>query len=464
MDQVSGQPGTPVRRRQSYPATPQDHNYSRQKSRELGDKAVSGMVPPTATDSGALGTEGIGHDNVAASGESDGKHSGGNSRPASEIVESKPASDSMLLKPTASTDDQKPSVEKDPKTTAGSGTPKPGGSQDPISQSANDNVKLVTEKVKPSTETLEKLPDKSAENMNVKSEAVCMDASPGSVTDSVKPTVTPDKAPSFLMTDILGEAMVEPVPAGTNPTMPDDVGQTSGLSQGHAAKLGDDSAPTQSQSDGTAKLSTPLESSALLQKPSDDSASVTPSDNKVYSEKNIHDSARSLSDELKVIPKAMETDEVFQTIDGSKSSSPETPARTTTTTTPVLTLPLSAKIEPNSELSEGKKVTEKPDLPVVDLTSPEVKPETNEAVSGAESRKEVEMECDETDPTPPGFDHPKHKQLMDQCISALSLCLSRFPQHYKSLYRLAHLYFKSPLHKVNLCRTFTAYLFLRLFI
>ena len=40
-------------------------------------------------------------------------------------------------------------------------------------------------------------------------------------------------------------------------------------------------------------------------------------------------------------------------------------------------------------------------------------------------------------------------RLIDSCISALGLCLSRFPQHYKSLYRLAqvHCFFDS--HKVS---------------
>lgn len=38
--------------------------------------------------------------------------------------------------------------------------------------------------------------------------------------------------------------------------------------------------------------------------------------------------------------------------------------------------------------------------------------------------------------------------LTERCIAAFHLCLSRFPQHYKSLYRLACLYACSPTHKV----------------
>lgn len=39
-------------------------------------------------------------------------------------------------------------------------------------------------------------------------------------------------------------------------------------------------------------------------------------------------------------------------------------------------------------------------------------------------------------------------QLMNQCIKALELCLARFPQHYKSIYRLAYIHFQSQQFKV----------------
>ncbi|XP_066465750.1 calcineurin-binding protein cabin-1 isoform X2 [Tiliqua scincoides] len=41
----------------------------------------------------------------------------------------------------------------------------------------------------------------------------------------------------------------------------------------------------------------------------------------------------------------------------------------------------------------------------------------------------------------------QRKFLTEQCITAFHLCLSRFPQHYKSLYRLAYLYAYSRTHK-----------------
>eukprot|EP00061_Rhincodon_typus_P015929 g43878.t1 len=47
----------------------------------------------------------------------------------------------------------------------------------------------------------------------------------------------------------------------------------------------------------------------------------------------------------------------------------------------------------------------------------------------------------------PGDEREQRRVLTEQCIRALHLCLSRFPQHYKSLYRLAYLYTYSKTHK-----------------
>ncbi|XP_069789117.1 calcineurin-binding protein cabin-1 isoform X2 [Narcine bancroftii] len=46
-----------------------------------------------------------------------------------------------------------------------------------------------------------------------------------------------------------------------------------------------------------------------------------------------------------------------------------------------------------------------------------------------------------------GDEREQRRVLIEQCIRALHLCLSRFPQHYKSLYRLAYLYIYSRTHK-----------------
>ena len=45
----------------------------------------------------------------------------------------------------------------------------------------------------------------------------------------------------------------------------------------------------------------------------------------------------------------------------------------------------------------------------------------------------------------------RHIQLIDSCLGAMKLCLQRFPQHYKSAYRMAFLYAYTPTHKVNIC-------------
>lgn len=41
------------------------------------------------------------------------------------------------------------------------------------------------------------------------------------------------------------------------------------------------------------------------------------------------------------------------------------------------------------------------------------------------------------------------KLLIEKCMAALHLCLSRFPTHYKCIYRLADVYMNSPFHKVS---------------
>ncbi|XP_030622423.1 calcineurin-binding protein cabin-1 [Chanos chanos] len=41
----------------------------------------------------------------------------------------------------------------------------------------------------------------------------------------------------------------------------------------------------------------------------------------------------------------------------------------------------------------------------------------------------------------------QRRTLVEMCVRSLFLCLGRFPQHYKSLYRLAHLYANSKTHK-----------------
>ena len=45
-------------------------------------------------------------------------------------------------------------------------------------------------------------------------------------------------------------------------------------------------------------------------------------------------------------------------------------------------------------------------------------------------------------------DENVRKDLIEKCIRGLELCIVRYPTHYKTLYRLAHIYYSSPFHKV----------------
>nr|XP_014344546.1 PREDICTED: calcineurin-binding protein cabin-1 [Latimeria chalumnae] len=85
-------------------------------------------------------------------------------------------------------------------------------------------------------------------------------------------------------------------------------------------------------------------------------------------------------------------------------------------------------------------------------------PDSQPPVTSA-TKSAVSAQCDlkkKTEPPAEVSDFPvslpaekkeQRKLLTDQCINALRLCLSRFPQHYKSLYRLAYLYTYSKTHQ-----------------
>uniref|UniRef100_A0A669PZQ2 Calcineurin binding protein 1 n=1 Tax=Phasianus colchicus TaxID=9054 RepID=A0A669PZQ2_PHACC len=64
-------------------------------------------------------------------------------------------------------------------------------------------------------------------------------------------------------------------------------------------------------------------------------------------------------------------------------------------------------------------------------------------------KKKAEM-CGDGSEFPQGLPadlEEQRKFLTEQCVASFCLCLSRFPQHYKSLYRLAYLYTYSKTHK-----------------
>jgi len=80
--------------------------------------------------------------------------------------------------------------------------------------------------------------------------------------------------------------------------------------------------------------------------------------------------------------------------------------------------------------------------PEVNVTVKSEDPETDEKQEdkeGGEGEGKDEPEVE---------DQVRRGRLMAMCIKAFSLCLGRFPQHYKSLYRLAYIYFHDTDHKV----------------
>lgn len=106
------------------------------------------------------------------------------------------------------------------------------------------------------------------------------------------------------------------------------------------------------------------------------------------------------------------------------------------------------------ESSEGSRATEQGgQKPAADPPGPAggpAKPQTpGPALGDGRRRADAPVE-------PPAFPQglptgaeEQRQFLTEQCVASLHLCLGRFPQHYKSLYRLAFLYTHSRTHRVS---------------
>lgn len=70
-------------------------------------------------------------------------------------------------------------------------------------------------------------------------------------------------------------------------------------------------------------------------------------------------------------------------------------------------------------------------------------------LSDPKKKPEATVEVSEYPLTLPEDSEGQRKVLIEQCTTSFKLCLSRFPQHYKSLYRLAYLYTHSHTHQVR---------------
>ncbi|XP_067251580.1 calcineurin-binding protein cabin-1 isoform X3 [Chanodichthys erythropterus] len=136
-------------------------------------------------------------------------------------------------------------------------------------------------------------------------------------------------------------------------------------------------------------------------------------------DKNIDISSATLSQESSV---TQESSDTTLSITSPEASVPKTPTTDTPTQAPSLPQHTAQPHKPHSQTgssSEGKRRPEPP--PPLEV-----------------------IELPKCLPTGRG---EQRKTLVDVCVRSLFLCLSRFPQHYKSLYRLAHLYAYSKTHK-----------------
>ncbi|XP_043924776.1 calcineurin-binding protein cabin-1 isoform X3 [Protopterus annectens] len=97
-----------------------------------------------------------------------------------------------------------------------------------------------------------------------------------------------------------------------------------------------------------------------------------------------------------------------------------------------------------AELDSSKPVTDSQSQPSSGLSA---KTQANSSHCEVKKRTESVGDIPEFPSSFPVDRKEQHKLLTDWCIVALRLCLNRFPQHYKSLYRLAYLYTYSKTHK-----------------
>ncbi|XP_072271694.1 calcineurin-binding protein cabin-1 isoform X2 [Pyxicephalus adspersus] len=109
------------------------------------------------------------------------------------------------------------------------------------------------------------------------------------------------------------------------------------------------------------------------------------------------------------------------------------------------------KMEEHMEQADTTSSTEQRVGPEVQ-TSPTCTTPSRVLIASAPStdpkrKPEATMEVSEYPLTLPEDPEGQRKVLIEQCITSFKLCLSRFPQHYKSLYRLAYLYTYSHTHQ-----------------
>lgn len=83
------------------------------------------------------------------------------------------------------------------------------------------------------------------------------------------------------------------------------------------------------------------------------------------------------------------------------------------------------------------------------LPGPSVQAAPQTPASEGKKKPEPPAEVVEVPKALPADRGEQRRMLVEMCVRALFLCLSRFPQHYKSLYRLAFFYTNSKTHQVG---------------
>ncbi|XP_021334181.1 calcineurin-binding protein cabin-1 isoform X2 [Danio rerio] len=127
------------------------------------------------------------------------------------------------------------------------------------------------------------------------------------------------------------------------------------------------------------------------------------------------------------------------TLSQESSVTQESSDTTLSITSPEASVPKTPTADP---LSQAPSVPQPPTTP--NRPHPQTGP-------SSESKRRPEppppLEAMELPKALPAGREEQRKTLVDVCVRCLFLCLSRYPQHYKSLYRLAHLYAYSNTHK-----------------
>uniref|UniRef100_A0A4W6F7H4 Calcineurin-binding protein cabin-1 n=1 Tax=Lates calcarifer TaxID=8187 RepID=A0A4W6F7H4_LATCA len=174
----------------------------------------------------------------------------------------------------------------------------------------------------------------------------------------------------------------------------------------------------------------------------------------------LNDPIRSQDSEVVMLSDSNSTQDAFTDPTSSQDSSHK-PASgkvsslSSESTTPVkdgqhVTEDTASRGEPPVIQTEEKVIQEVVEAAVVILpeaSAPKVSAAPQTPASEGKRKPEPPTEVIEVPKALPAEHADQRRMLVEMCVRALFLCLSRFPQHYKSLYRLAFFYTNSKTHQ-----------------